>query len=46
MAKKEKNKKSKSKIRSIKYEEKLQVDASFEELVKALITPKKPKEKK
>lgn len=34
-------KKSKPSKRANKYEEKLQVNASFEELAKALITPKK-----
>ncbi len=39
-------KKAPSKARATKYDEKLQVDASFEDLVKALVTPKQPVKKK
>lgn len=35
-----------SKPRANKYEEKLQINGSFEELVKELITPKSPTKKK
>jgi hypothetical protein len=39
-------KKAPSKARATKYDEKLQVNASFEELAKALVTPKQPVKKK
>jgi hypothetical protein len=39
-------KKKAPKPRATKYDEKLQVNASFEELAKALITPKQPVKKK
>lgn len=38
-------KKAPSKKRATKYDEKLQVNASFEELAKALVTPKQPVKK-
>lgn len=41
MSKTPKAKKSKPSKRANKYEEKLQVNATFEELAKVLITPKK-----
>jgi hypothetical protein len=37
---------SKKSKRANKYEEKLHVNASFEDLVKALVTPKQPVKKK
>ena len=37
---------SKKSKRASKYEEKLHVNASFEDLVKALVTPKQPLKKK
>jgi hypothetical protein len=39
-------KKAPSKTRATKYDEKLQVNANFEDLVKALVTPKEPTKKK
>jgi hypothetical protein len=42
MAKAKKTKPKKSKPRANKYDEKLQINGSFEDLVKALITPKNP----
>jgi hypothetical protein len=46
MAKAKKTAKQKPKKRANKYEEKLKVNGSFEDLVKALITPKLPLKKK
>jgi len=46
MAKAKKTKKGKPKKRADKYDEKLKVNASFEELAKALVTPKNPTNKK
>jgi hypothetical protein len=42
MAKGKKIPKSKPKKRADKYDEKLKVNATFEELAKALVTPKPP----
>jgi hypothetical protein len=42
MAKAVKKKASKPKKRASKYDEKLQINGSFEDLVKALVTPKNP----
>jgi hypothetical protein len=38
--------KKEAKPRANKYEEKLQINGSFDELVKALVTPAKPAKKK
>ena len=46
MAKAKKTAKQKPKKRANKYEEKLQVNATFEELAKALVTPKSSLKKK
>lgn len=46
MAKARKKAVSKPSKRANKYDEKLKVNASFEELAKALITPKSPIKKK
>jgi hypothetical protein len=46
MAKAKKKTTSKPSKRANKYEEKLQVNASFDELAKALGTPKQPLKKK
>ena len=46
MAKAAKKKASKPKKRANKYDEKLQINGSFEDLVKALVTPKEPVKKK
>jgi hypothetical protein len=46
MAKVSKVKKSKPSKRANKYEEKLQINGTFEEAMKALVTPKQPAKKK
>ena len=46
MAKAKKTRKKTTKKRADKYDEKLQVKGSFEDLVKALVTPKQPVKKK
>jgi hypothetical protein len=46
MAKAKKTAKKQSKSRANKYDEKLQINGSFEDLVKALVTPKQPIKKK
>ena len=46
MAKAKKTAKQKPKKRANKYEEKLKVKGSFEDLVKALVTPQNPIKKK
>lgn len=45
-AAKTKKKAASSKARATKYDEKLQVNATFDELAKALVTPKSPIKKK
>jgi hypothetical protein len=45
-AKKKSKPEKKGKKRADKYEEKLQINGSFEDLVKALVTPKNPVKKK
>ncbi len=46
MAAKKKQPKIKPKKRADKYDEKLQIKGTFEDLVKALVTPKQPIKKK
>ena len=46
MAKPKKTTPKKTKKRADKYDEKLKVKGSFEDLVKALVTPKNPVKKK
>jgi hypothetical protein len=45
MAKATKQKKKADKKRANKYEQKLQINGSFDDLVKALVTPKTPAKK-
>ena len=46
MAKAKKTARKPAKPRASKYDEKLQINGSFEDLVKALVTPKQPTKKK
>jgi hypothetical protein len=46
MAKAKKTVKKPTKKRADKYDEKLKINGSFEDLVKALVTPKQPIKKK
>jgi hypothetical protein len=46
MAKAKKTAKKKPKKRADKYDEKLKINGTFEDLVKALVTPKQPIKKK
>jgi hypothetical protein len=46
MAKEKKAAKPKPKKRAGKYEDKLQINGSFEDIVKALVKPKQPTKKK